>query len=161
MLNAIHWLWRGERRVGAHHGDAAATRGKSLDLPVFNALVVDDLPVHRRLLAGMLKMLFPRVAVDEAGDGYQAQVLLRGGGYDIVLSDWTMPNMDGLQLAGWLRSGECPRCPFVLFSAHDVAEDVAPLFDMHGIDGYLIKPFDQTAMKQVVLAAIGVPEAVA
>lgn len=180
MSDAIRWLWQGTRRTGAHRGADAAVRGDAGPAPVLRALVVDDLPVHRWLLSGMLKVLFPNAVVDEAGDGLQAQALLRGKSFDIVLSDWQMPNMDGLQLASWLRSSERPQAhepypardswkrpmlpsswrlqqPFVLVSSRDGVDEIGPLFSAYGIDGYLIKPFDQDAIREVVQFAIGVP----
>jgi two-component system chemotaxis response regulator CheY len=184
MQDAIHWLWQGARRTGARRDGAAAALADAPDVPAFRVLVVDDLPVHRLLLSGMLKVLFPLAVVDEADDGLQAQALLRGKSYDIVLSDWQMPNMDGLQLASWLRSSErlqpsepfsardswkrpmlhstrCSQQPFVLVSSRDGVDEIAPLFSTHGIDGYLIKPFDQAAIREIVRFAIGVSEPIA
>lgn len=152
MSNALCWLWQDDRRTGAHRDGTAAA---GVDLTSLRALVVDDLPVHRLLLSGMLKVLFPRAQVDVADDGTQAQVLLDAQHYDIVLSDWFMPGVDGLQLANWLRSGERRKLPFVLFSANDMVDEIAPLFDTHGIDGYLIKPFDKIALKEVIEVAVG------
>lgn len=155
MSNAIRWLRQGERLTGACRDGNAAAGAPWGGLPL-RALVVDDLPVHRLLLFGMLKVLFPTMSVDEAGDGEQAQEMLRAQRYDIVLSDWMMPGMDGLCLANWLRSGELPPSPFVLFSARDSEEEIAPLFETHGIGGYLIKPFDQAAIKEVVTVTAGI-----
>lgn len=150
MSNALRWLWWNERRTGACREGCAA----GADAASFRALVVDDLPVHRLLLSGMLKVLFPNSVVDGAGDGVQAQAMLRAQRYDIVLSDWMMPGVDGLQLATWLRSGEVPQLPFVLFSANDGVDEIASLFSSHGIDGYLIKPFDREAIREVVSMAV-------
>lgn len=153
MSNELRWLWQDERRTGAYRdGNAAA----GADITPLRVLVVDDLPVHLLLLSGLLKALFPCSVVDEAGDGAQAQSMLRAQRYDIVLCNWIMPGMDGLQLANWLRSGEVPQLPFVLFSAHDEADEIASLFSTHAIDGYLFKPFDQAAIREMVSVAVGV-----
>ncbi len=158
MSNELRWLWQDERRTGAYRdGNAAA----GVDIAPFRVLVVDDLPVHLLLLSGLLKTLFPCAVVDEAADGAQAQSMLREQRYDIVLCDWGMPGMDGLQLANWLRSGELPQLPFVLFSAHDEADEIASLFLTHAIDGYLVKPFDQAAVREVVSVAVRVSAPVA
>ncbi|MBS4098490.1 MAG: response regulator [Sulfuricella sp.] len=119
-------------------------------------LVVDDVDIHRSLLSAMLALLFPEATVDEAGDGREAQRKLRERRYDIVLSDWMMPNMDGVALATWLNASDAPP-PFVLISAHDECERIAALFSSPGIDGYLIKPHDHTAMKEVVDSVLGAP----
>lgn len=150
MSNELRWLWQGERRTGAYVGGNAEAVA---DVTSLRMLVVDDLPIHRLLLSTLLKVLFPHSVVDEAGDGEQAQSMLRAQRYDIVLSDWIMPGMDGVQLANWLRSGEVQRLPFVLLSAHDEPDDIASLFYTHTIDGYLFKPFDRSALREVVAVA--------
>lgn len=150
MSNELRWLWQNERRTGAYRDSNHSTRA---DMTALKMLVVDDSPVHRLLLAGLLNALFPGSIVDKADDGAQAQSMLRAQRYDIVLSDWIMSGMDGLQLANWLSSGEVPHLPFVLCSTHDGVDEITALFSTHGIDGYLVKPFDQAAIKEVVLVA--------
>lgn len=154
MSNELRWLWQDERRTGAYHDVNGSDRA---DIAALRMLVVDDLSIHCLLFSGLLKALFPGSVVDETGDCARAQSMLREQRYDIVLSNWIMPGMDGLQLAKWLRSGEVEQQPFVLFSAHGEADEIAPLFSTHGIDGYLIKPFDRAAIREVVSAAVRVP----
>jgi len=154
MLNDVRWLLQGERRVGAYRCENVAAQSHAMDILSLKLLVVDDIPICRMLMSGMLRVLFPNAAVDEAGDGAQAQVMLRNQHYDMVLSDWMMPDMDGLQLAAWMHSGEIPPRPFVLFSANDGVDEILPLFSSHGIDGYLIKPLDQATMKELISASI-------
>ncbi len=147
-MNAqVHWIFEGERRVGAYRAADAAPPAAS---PTLKSLVVDDHPIHRSLLAGMMEILFPGGVVEVAEDGRRAQEKLRAGRYDVVLCDWFMPKMDGLQLAEWLHSGETPAQPFILVSAHDEAAVIAPLIASCAIDGYLIKPFDQAALREVI-----------
>lgn len=149
MSNQVHWIIENERRVGAYRtGDGA--RPDVAPTHALKSLVVDDHPIHRSLLAGMMEILFPGSTVDLAEDGLRAQEKLRAGHYDVVLCDWFMPKMDGLQLAEWLHSGETTAQPFILVSAHDEADVIAPLIASRAIDGYLIKPFDQTALKEII-----------
>lgn len=149
MATQVHWIIENERRVGAYRIDDDAPPAAPPAQP-FKSLVVDDHPIHRSLLAGMMEILFPGCTVDLAEDGIRAQEKLRTGRYDVVLCDWFMPKMDGLQLAEWLHSGEIPSQPFILVSAHDEADVIAPLIASHAIDGYLIKPFDQTALREII-----------
>jgi len=153
MSNELCWLWQGVRRTGAHLCGNALVGAEAMSLRM---LVVEDVPIHRLLLSTLLKVLFPNSVVDEAGDGEQAQSMLREQRYDIVLSDWIMPGIDGVQLANWLRSGEVRQLPFVLFSAHDEPDDIASLFSTHTIDGYLFKPFDRSAIREVVSVVAGI-----
>ena len=68
-------------------------------------LVVDDFSTMRRIVRNLLKELgFGNV--DEAEDGAIALQKLKGGGFDFVISDWNMPNMDGLALLQSIRSDE-------------------------------------------------------
>lgn len=151
----MHWLFQGERPTGVWWDGDFAAQLMARDSASFKALVVDDLPIHRALMSGMMRLLFPFASVDVAEGGRRAQAMLREHDYDIVLSDWVMPGMDGLQLAKWLHSGEVPPRSFVLFSAHDEIAEIERLFSSHGIAGCLIKPLDQEAMMAVISAALG------
>ncbi len=66
-------------------------------------LVVDDFNTMRRIVRNLLKELgFNNV--EEAEDGVDALTKLKAGGFDFVISDWNMPNMDGLQLLQTIRA---------------------------------------------------------
>lgn len=66
-------------------------------------LVVDDFPTMRRIIRSLLKELgFGNV--DEAEDGQEALTKLRGGGFQFVVSDWNMPNLDGLEMLKQIRA---------------------------------------------------------
>ena len=65
--------------------------------PKMKFLVVDDFSTMRRIVRNLLKEL-GYTNVDEAEDGVQALAKLRGDKYDFVVSDWNMPNMDGLTM---------------------------------------------------------------
>ncbi|KMV66812.1 chemotaxis protein CheY, partial [bacteria symbiont BFo2 of Frankliniella occidentalis] len=60
-----------------------------------NFLVVDDFTTMRRIVRNLLKEL-GFTNVDEAEDGQDALNKLQAGNFDFVISDWNMPNMDGL-----------------------------------------------------------------
>ena len=65
--------------------------------------MVDDFNTMRRIVRNLLKELgFNNV--EEAEDGVDALTKLRAGGFDFVISDWNMPNMDGLQLLQTIRA---------------------------------------------------------
>lgn len=154
-MTQVRWLYQGERRVGACRGEGMSGAVGRTDIRLHRALVVDDHPVHRLLMSGMLNLFYSGMVVEEAEDGLQAQAMLGERHYDIVLCDWFMPHVDGLRLARWLRSGEVRSSPFVLFSARDEVDEIVPLFSSHEIDGYLIKPFDRDAMLEVISVSLG------
>jgi CheY-like chemotaxis protein len=153
MFGSVRYLWEGERLSGACRDGGFEEQPDAVFSP--RVLVVADIPTHRALLGGILRMIFPGVTVDEAENGRQAQDVLRKAHYDVVLSEWIMPEMDGVQLAAWLCSGEVPRRPVVLFSDCVDTDDVAALFIAHWIDGYLPRPFDRIAMHEVISVAVG------
>jgi len=71
--------------------------------PKMKFLVVDDFSTMRRIVRNLLKEL-GFANVDEAEDGAVALQKLQGGGFDFVVTDWNMPNMDGLQLLQAIRA---------------------------------------------------------
>jgi len=65
-------------------------------------LVVDDFPTMRRIVKNLLKQLgFENI--DEADDGVNALAKLKNGGFGLVVSDWNMPNMEGIDLLRAVR----------------------------------------------------------
>ena len=66
-------------------------------------LVVDDFPTMRRIVRNLLKEL-GYSNVDEAEDGAAGLARLKGGGFDFVISDWNMPNLDGLAMLKAIRA---------------------------------------------------------
>ena len=71
--------------------------------PKTRFLVVDDFSTMRRIVRNLLKEL-GFTNVDEAEDGAIALQKLQGGGFEFVVTDWNMPNMDGLTLLQTIRA---------------------------------------------------------
>ena len=71
--------------------------------PKLRILIVDDFSTMRRIVRNLLKEL-GFTNVDEAEDGAIALQKLQAGGFEFVVTDWNMPNMDGLQLLQAIRS---------------------------------------------------------
>ncbi|MCB9730500.1 MAG: sigma-54-dependent Fis family transcriptional regulator [Deltaproteobacteria bacterium] len=101
-------------------------------------LVVDDQPSFRRLLARV--MSDDGFAVDEARDGREALDNARGGGYDLVLSDVSMPGIDGMGLLEALAR-EAPETVVVLITAYGSLPDAVEAMRLGAFD-YLAKPLD-------------------
>ncbi len=111
-------------------------------------LVVDDFSTMRRIVKNILKQLgFERM--EEAEDGQQAYSKLTGeGGFQFVVSDWNMPNMDGLDLLKKVRSNpELKDLPFLMVTAeaekHKVIEAIKA-----GVSNYVVKPFTAEVLKE-------------
>ena len=102
-------------------------------------LVVDDFSTMRRIVRNLLKELgFNNV--EEAEDGVDALNKLQAGGFGFVISDWNMPNMDGLTVLRTLRS-RGSQIPVLLLTARDSVGDRVGGLDA-GADDYLTKPFE-------------------
>lgn len=111
-------------------------------------LVVDDFPTMRRIVKNLLKQLgFENI--DEAEDGGQALTRLRGGGYGLVISDWNMPNMEGIELLRNVRKEAEPLkdIPFLMVTAEAEKEKVIEAIKA-GVDNYIVKPFTAEILKE-------------
>ena len=103
-------------------------------------LVVDDFSTMRRIVRNLLKEL-GYVNADEAEDGAIAFQKLKGGGFDFVVSDWNMPNMDGLQLLQAVRADAALRhLPVLMITAEAKKENIIAAAQS-GASGYIVKPF--------------------
>ena len=74
-----------------------------MDKSQYRFLVVDDFPTMRRIVRNLLKEL-GFANVDEAEDGAAGLAKVKEGRFDFVISDWNMPNMDGLQMLQSIRA---------------------------------------------------------
>lgn len=109
-------------------------------------LIVDDFLTMRRIVRTLLKQLGYE-NVTEAEDGEQAHVKLKAGGFDFVVSDWNMPNLDGLGLIKRVRSDpELKDLPFLMVTAEAEKEKVIEAIKA-GVNNYIVKPFTAEILK--------------
>lgn len=103
-------------------------------------LVVDDFSTMRRIVRNLLKEL-GYTNVDEAEDGAVALQKLQGGGFDFVVTDWNMPNMDGLMLLQAVRADpNLKALPVLMITAEAKKENIIAAAQA-GASGYIVKPF--------------------
>ncbi|MCF8150294.1 MAG: chemotaxis response regulator CheY [Burkholderiaceae bacterium] len=103
-------------------------------------LVVDDFSTMRRIVRNLLKELGYTNA-DEAEDGAIALQKLQAGGFDFVVTDWNMPNMDGLQLLQAVRADPALKhLPVLMITAEAKKENIISAAQA-GASGYIVKPF--------------------
>ncbi len=113
-------------------------------------LVVDDSKLQRKILSLSLKRW--GFTVSEAESGEQALGLVRAERPDLVLSDWMMPGMSGLELCQRLRAGgEEDYCYFILLTSKTEKEEVARGLDS-GADDFLSKPVDGNELRARISA---------
>ena len=92
-------------------------------------LVVDDFPTMRRIVRNLLKEL-GYSNVDEAEDGAAGLSRLRGGGYDFVISDWNMPNLDGLSMLKEIRAdASLSHLPVLMVTAATLDEKLTKILE--------------------------------
>ncbi|APQ12776.1 response regulator [Pseudomonas rhizoryzae] len=119
-----------------------------------NVLVVDDAPFIRDLIKKGLRNLFPGLTVDEAADGRRAQTLLGKQRFDLVLCDWEMPGMTGLELLSWFRSQpDHQGVPFIMVTSRGDKENVVQAIQA-GVSDYMGKPFSNEQLAAKVKKAL-------
>jgi diguanylate cyclase (GGDEF)-like protein len=117
----------------------------SLQRNSFPILVVEDDPVSRRVLEKSLTKSGMKVATAE--NGREALDLLQKTFFSIVITDWMMPELDGLELCRRIRRMEWPSYVFIiLLTARGEVDDIITGLDA-GADDYLTKPFNQAELK--------------
>ena len=119
-----------------------------------NVLVVDDYKSMIRIVRGLLNQLgFNNV--DEAMDGPSALSMIRSKDYGLVLSDWNMQPMTGLELLKEVRAeARTKALPFVMVTAEAKAENVVAARQA-GVNNYVIKPFTLAVLKQKLTTVLG------
>lgn len=117
-------------------------------------LIVDDYRTMLKIVRGLLEQLGFR-NIDEATDGKAAYDLICGKQYDLVISDWNMQPMTGLELLKKVRSEtKTAKLPFIMVTAEAKAENVVAARQA-GVNNYIIKPFTQAVLKQKMSAVLG------
>ena len=106
-----------------------------------SVLVVDDASFIRDLVKKCLRNYFPGMRIEDAINGKKAQALLAREAFDLVLCDWEMPEMSGLELLTWCREQESMKAmPFVMVTSRGDKENVVQAIQA-GVSGYVSKPF--------------------
>ncbi len=107
-------------------------------------LVVDDSGVIRSILVRVLRTMGIR-RITEAADGDEAWEYFEAQPADLVLTDWYMPRMSGLELTKRIRT-IAPQIPIVMITVVDSKERVIEALQA-GISDYLCKPFERDALQ--------------
>lgn len=112
-------------------------------------LVVDDFPTMRRIVKNLLKQIgFENV--DEAENGSDALNKLKSGDYGLVVSDWNMPVMEGIELLKNVRNDpQLKDIAFLMVTAEAEKERVIEAIKA-GVDNYVVKPFTGEILKEKI-----------
>ena len=125
--------------------------GVNKNMPI---LIVDDYKTMLRIIRNLLKQLgFNNV--DEAIDGSSALQKLREKECALIISDWNMEPMSGLQLLKEVRADvELKELPFIMITAESKSEDVITAKEA-GVSNYIVKPFNAAALKGKLTTVLG------
>lgn len=117
-------------------------------------LIVDDYKTMLRIIRNLLRQLdFNNV--EEATDGAEALTKLRGGGFGLVISDWNMQPMTGLQLLQEVRAdGRLKHLPFIMVTAESKTENVVAA-KQAGVSNYIVKPFNAETLRDKIEKVLG------
>ena len=108
-------------------------------------LIVDDFATMRRILKNILKQLGFKNLV-EADDGTTAWEVLESQEVDLIISDWNMPKMTGLELLKKVRaSTQYKKAPFLMVTAEAQKQNVIEAVQA-GVSNYVVKPFTAEAI---------------
>lgn len=117
-----------------------------------NILVVDDYQTMVRIIKNLLKQIgFSNI--DEASDGKQALEKISQKGYGLIISDWNMEPMTGLELLKTLR-GSGNKVPFIMVTAESKTENVMAAREA-GVNNYIVKPFNADTLKMKLTSVFG------
>ncbi len=119
-----------------------------------NVLIVDDYKTMLRIVNNLLKQLgFKNVY--EATDGGMALGMMREKDYGLVISDWNMEPMTGLQLLKEVRAdAKLKATPFIMVTAESKTENVVAA-KQAGVNNYIVKPFNAETLKSKIVTVLG------
>ena len=119
-----------------------------------SVLVVDDAPFIRDLIKKALRSHFPGLQIEEAVNGSKARQLLDRTQFDLILCDWEMPELSGLELLEWFRAqpGQ-QKTPFIMVTSRGDRDNVVQAIQA-GVSDYVGKPFTNEQLISKVSKAL-------
>jgi len=119
-----------------------------------NVLIVDDYKTMLRIIRNLLKQIdFNNV--EEASDGAEALMKLRSGNFGLIISDWNMQPMTGLELLQEVRQdSKLKAMPFIMITAESKTENVVAA-KQAGVSNYIVKPFNAETLKEKIEKVLG------
>ncbi len=121
---------------------------------IASILIVDDYRTMLRIIRNLLKQIGYE-NVDEAGDGQDALRKMSRKAYDLVISDWNMQPMNGLDFLRAVRADPSLRhVPFIMVTAESKTDNVLAAKEA-GVDNYIVKPFNAETLRLKVSGLLG------
>ncbi len=118
-------------------------------------LFVDDSPTMRRIIANTLNKIGIE-HYDQAENGLDALEKLHEEKYDLLLTDWNMPEMNGKELIEFIRGQEHLKdLPILMITTRGMEDDVLAAIRA-GVNGYIVKPFTPEVLKKKMIEILGI-----
>jgi len=112
-------------------------------------LLIDDFAKVRKITKNILENLGFKNIIG-AEDGIEAIEILKNMEIDLILTDWNMPNISGLDLVKIIRNSEkLKHIPIIMISAEALKENIAKAINA-GVDDYIVKPFTKSTLAQKI-----------
>ncbi len=122
-----------------------------------SVLIVDDMKTIRIKLKQVCKDLGIQ-SIYEAMDGVQALEMLKGVEVDLVLSDWNMPNMTGIELVAKIRENpKLAQVPVIFITSENEKGAILKSL-MSGVTDYIVKPFPDAIVKQKICGILKITQ---
>ena len=119
-----------------------------------NVLIVDDYKTMLQILRNLLRQL-NFVNIHDATDGTMALDLLKSNNIGLVISDWNMEPMTGIELLRLVRADDnLKHIPFVMITAESKTENVIAAKEA-GVSNYIVKPFNAETLKTKLTSVLG------
>lgn len=124
-------------------------------MATLKALVVDDASFVRDLVKRTVRQRFPVIETTDAQNGRRAQSLMSRTSFDLVLCDWEMPEMSGLELLQWMRQQpQYQKVPFIMITSRGDKDHVIEAVK-EGVSEYLGKPFSPDGLSKKIIKVMG------
>jgi len=115
-------------------------------------LVVDDSSTMRRIIINTLSRI-GYTNVVEADNGKTGLEKLAQGGVEMIITDWNMPEMDGLEFVGVVRTSDT-KIPILMVTTNAAKEDIVSALQA-GVNNYVVKPFTPETLKEKIESLLG------
>lgn len=124
-------------------------------MAMLKALVVDDASFVRDLVKRTVRQRFPVIETTDAQNGRRAQSLMSRTVFDLILCDWEMPEMSGLELLQWMRQQpQYENVPFIMITSRGDKNHVIEAVK-EGVSEYLGKPFSPEGLSKKIIKVMG------
>lgn len=124
-------------------------------MATLKALVVDDASFVRDLVKRTIRQRFPVIETTDAQNGRRAQSLMSRTTFDLILCDWEMPEMSGLELLQWMRQQpQYEKVPFIMITSRGDKNHVIEAVK-EGVSEYLGKPFSPEGLSKKIIKVMG------